>query len=363
MSVNSKMTAIADAIRGKTGGTTPLTLDQMATEINNIGVGVDLPELTNEGTASDLMKGKQMISGAGVAVTGSFTLDSELTEQDSLIEQIKTALAGKAAGGGESTPTQEKTVTISENGTVEVTPDEGYALSKVTANVNVPIPEGYIQPSGTLEITENGEYDVTEKASVVVAVESGGGGDPTLPDGYVRCGYIQFNGDQIVDTGIICNQNSKLKFVFTREKSTAHYMFGVASEDNTAALTAYLGGNWRFGNKAQSKSPIANEDMIYGGVISSSEITITSAKTAISGVNEFETIGTLLLGTCRNSNGTIPSAVFVGKIYSFIMWDGNTEVLHLVPVVSLDGVYRFYDTVNGAFLDSITDVPLEGGNL
>lgn len=103
MSVNSKMTAIADAIRGKTGGTTPLTLDQMATEINNISVGVDLPELTNEGTASDLMKGKQMISGAGVAVTGSFTLDSELTEQDSLIEQIKTALAGKAAGGGGST--------------------------------------------------------------------------------------------------------------------------------------------------------------------------------------------------------------------------------------------------------------------
>lgn len=66
--------------------------------------GVDLPELTNEGTDSDLMKGKQMISGAGVAVTGSFTLDSELSEQDSLIDQIKTALAGKAVGGGSSEP-------------------------------------------------------------------------------------------------------------------------------------------------------------------------------------------------------------------------------------------------------------------
>lgn len=41
-------------------------------------------------------------------------------------------------GGGTSTPTQEKTVDITENGTVEVTPDDGYALSKVTANVNVP---------------------------------------------------------------------------------------------------------------------------------------------------------------------------------------------------------------------------------
>lgn len=39
MSINSKMTAIADAIRGKTGGTEPLTLDQMATEIAGIQVG------------------------------------------------------------------------------------------------------------------------------------------------------------------------------------------------------------------------------------------------------------------------------------------------------------------------------------
>lgn len=39
MSVNSKMTAIADAIRGKTGGTNPLTLDQMATAIDEIQTG------------------------------------------------------------------------------------------------------------------------------------------------------------------------------------------------------------------------------------------------------------------------------------------------------------------------------------
>ena len=36
------------------------------------------------------------------------------------------------------TPTQEKTIDITANGTVEVTPDEGHALSKVTANVDVP---------------------------------------------------------------------------------------------------------------------------------------------------------------------------------------------------------------------------------
>lgn len=42
MSVNSKMTAIADAIRAKTGKTAPLTLDQMATEIEGISGGTEL---------------------------------------------------------------------------------------------------------------------------------------------------------------------------------------------------------------------------------------------------------------------------------------------------------------------------------
>lgn len=87
-----------------------------------------------------------------------------------LREAIELAKNLPDAGGGESTPTQEKTVDIVANGTVEVIPDEGYALSKVTANVNVPIPEGYIQPRGELEITENGIYDVTDKESVNVNV-------------------------------------------------------------------------------------------------------------------------------------------------------------------------------------------------
>lgn len=47
MSVNAKMSAIADAIRTKTGGTSTLTLDQMATEIAGItGFNTNIAEFT-----------------------------------------------------------------------------------------------------------------------------------------------------------------------------------------------------------------------------------------------------------------------------------------------------------------------------
>lgn len=190
----------------------------------------------------------------------------------------------------------------------------------------------------------------------------GGGGDPDLPAGYSRVDYIQFNGEQTVDTGIVCNQNTKIQLAFTRERSTQHYLFGVASSDNTASVTAYMGGSWRFGNKTASKVPTTNADMIYSGLMHKTTVTITGSASAISGVNNFETVGSLLLGACRNSNGTVGASQFIGKIFFFSMWEGDTQVLKLVPVT--DGTaFRFFDLVSKEFFDSITDTPLEGGNL
>ena len=39
MAITNKLTAIADAIRSKTGKTDTMTLEQMVTEISNISVG------------------------------------------------------------------------------------------------------------------------------------------------------------------------------------------------------------------------------------------------------------------------------------------------------------------------------------
>lgn len=133
--------------------------------------GPELPELENPGAAEDLMDGKQLIDGAGRIVEGTFTLDAEVTEQDSLIEQIQTAIQNKMVGDAPVIEALE----IAANG-VYTAPEGVDGYSPIT--VNVPVPEGYIQPTGTLEITENGEHDVAAYAAVSVNVaESGGGVD------------------------------------------------------------------------------------------------------------------------------------------------------------------------------------------
>lgn len=190
-----------------------------------------------------------------------------------------------------------------------------------------------------------------------------GGGDPDLPAGYRRVDYIRFDAEQVVDTGIVCNQNTRIQTHFTRESSAQKYLYGVASSDNTKSVTAYLGGSWRFGNKYATK-PCGTISAVvgYGAFVDGTTISVTGSVSSISGVDEFETVGTLLIGTCRSAAGDVGAAQFVGKIFDFVMWDRDVQVLKLIPVT--DGsVYRFWDAVKQEFFDSITDTPLDGGNL
>ncbi len=68
--------------------------------VNKVVYGGDtLVDLTSDTVSEDtVFQGATFHGADGDAKTGTFTIAKELTDQDSVIEQIKTALQGKAAG-------------------------------------------------------------------------------------------------------------------------------------------------------------------------------------------------------------------------------------------------------------------------
>lgn len=170
MSVNEKMTAIANEVRSLSGVADKLNLDEMAAHTKDANTEVDT--------------------------------------QEDLIQQIKTALQGKSAVGDAEPVIHPLEVT--ENGTYTA-PDGVDGYSPVT--VNVPIPDGYIQPSGELEVTENGTHDVTAYASVNVNVEASGGDPKVLLDAALNNTLTAIDSNVTRIVAYACRGLSQLKTV------------------------------------------------------------------------------------------------------------------------------------------------------
>lgn len=167
-----KLTALADEVREISGSEGLLSLDAMAAHLTDA--------------------------------------NSEVSSQKALIQSIKAALDGKALEGGGTgeISLQAKTVTPSKS-VQEVGPDTGYdGLSKVTVNA---IPSEYIVPSGELEITENGTFDVTDKATVSVNVA--GSSEPDNRDEYQRVEYITSDDNVYFITDFIADNSSGMEIV------------------------------------------------------------------------------------------------------------------------------------------------------
>lgn len=109
--------------------------------------GVTLPELSNEGTAADLLEGKEFIDSFGNKIVGTLSLDAEMAAQAELIEQLRTALENKSAGGGGDNAYKEQLDLMINRDIVSAVIPEGittignYAYCDCRNLVNVSIPE------------------------------------------------------------------------------------------------------------------------------------------------------------------------------------------------------------------------------
>lgn len=219
-----------------------------------------------------------------------------------------------------------------------------------------------VDGGSSVRLPTAGKY--CDRDIVITAKGGSDGGDSDLPSGYTKVDFIEFSGEQLVDTGIIGNQDTQIITSFTWGNATQNHVFGCASPDNTASITSYMNGSWRFGSKSATKTIMKNNTLLpYTARINNTMIGVTGSNTNISDVTDFETPNTLLLGGARNGSGALPSSGIVGRVFYFYLWQGETQVLKLVPVVDADGNYHFFDEIGKRLFDSMTDTPLDGGVL
>lgn len=177
-------------------------------------------------------------------------------------------------------------------------------------------------------------------------------------ENYTILDYIKFNADMVFDTGVICNQDTKIEVRFTRETSESRFMFGVRTADNKATVSAQLttNGEWRFGG-AYRKLTMSNATTVRNVTMDKSKLVYGSSNYTYTGtVGTFTCPYALTIGSARAADGAIASPSFIGKMYYFRIYDGDTLIREYVGAKNSAGVSGLYDNVSGKFLRPVEAV-------
>lgn len=205
---------IGNAIRTKIGSTSKYKPSEMANAISSIQ-GQE-PKLQQKSvtptTTAQTIKADSSYDGLSSVLVGAVTsaIDSDIKSANIKKGVSILGVTGTLEEGIAPTGTKEITTNgnhdvsnfananvnvptgITPSGTKEIIDNGDYDVTQY-ANAKVNVPKG-ITPSGTISITKNGSYDITNFASAVVEVANTGGTDSNMK---IKPTYLRFAGSTI----------------------------------------------------------------------------------------------------------------------------------------------------------------------
>lgn len=179
-----------------------------------------------------------------------------------------------------------------------------------------------------------------------------------LPDEYQELEYIQSNGTQYIDTGIVGNQNIGVELKISGMNYGNTKLFGSrtsASSNNfsiiTTATSIVLDFQNYNNNRLQVTTPISEPIILK---MNNQKMQVNSNEKNIGTYTNFNTPGNLYI---FNGSGSFPNGYGMAstKLYYCKMWNGNTLVRDLVPCYrKQDNIIGLYDLVNDTFYQKAT---------
>lgn len=198
-----------------------------------------------------------------------------------------------------------------------------------------------------------------------------------LPNTYQEVEYVQTSGSTYVDTGLPVHMNYKYKVVLQKTTASGQRIWGAFNQSSyngglNTSITYSAGESVRWTTSGNSDQQVIittnnaydlnkhtyiidNGEVYYDGVDKGK-----SAGHSNSGVSNYNAF----LGTI-NPGGTTPSSSFIGKIYSYQVWDNNGDLVQdFVPCVRIsDSKAGFYDLVDESFIEPVTGTFAVGNNV
>ena len=208
-----------------------------------------------------------------------------------------------------------------------------------TSDSGTPLIAGNL-PSGAINISVNGSYDVSKYATANVGV----GGK--LPSGYVELAYIgaSQNGQYLLtDYTPQSNTRVECEFALRSVDSTNRVIFGVAGQ---FSFRKYTTSPYYFRTNGSNSA-----DFSIAADTNKHRVVKCPTGTILDGEAKATTAATVSSPLCifAYNNGSSVANQAYCNIYSFKIYNGNTLVRDYVPAKNSSNVAGFYDLVNNSF--------------
>jgi hypothetical protein len=177
-----------------------------------------------------------------------------------------------------------------------------------------------------------------------------------LPLGYTLLDYINFTSTQVIDTGFVPDNNSRIESKFRANVSNC-WLYGASANNPRVTLFVSGTGTSRWGYKSRSNLNFS-KNVTYTLIQDVDGVSINNVlRSWNSGTYaDFICDSSLTIGNCNNSSGT---TYFSGSLYYLKIHDNNILVRNLIPCKNPTNTVGLYDLVNNVFY---TAVNLGAGN-